>query len=144
MKKLLFVLFILLTASNVYAGIFFNAEYGNAIERSNIYFAKIGIGYRFSFFNITSETSYNYFNWSYRDGIRGNPFEDIFIAQQKFSYNIFFIKIRHFCCHPVSSDHTDWYDREGYRHSYDSIGGNDYWSGSISTVSIGLEYEFNL
>lgn len=124
MKPLLTILFLLFIASKLSAGPVFRVEAGPSIG-NDIYFYDTMAGYRFRFLGITGFTSGGITTWAYYSQSSGNPFESIYYLQQRFDYRNFFIRLKHHCSHQVMNGNNT----------------SEWWSGDITTISIGYELE---
>jgi len=127
-----------------YAGPFCSIEIGPSIE-GGMYFTDLNAGYRFSFFNIKSESSAGIRTWSYfkdaQSPLQMQPFENIYTIEQKFTYNGFFVRGKHYCAHPSASAAVYYTDINGNTLYNEWKATPDWWMGHVTTISVGYEFE---
>lgn len=80
------------------------------------------------------------------------PFREIYYLGNRFSIYGFFIDVKHFCNHPVKSNELHnsqktYWDSSGKSTTYYSMNSkwySEFWGETITTVSIGYEFEFDI
>jgi hypothetical protein len=164
MKKLFIIAFLFMSSLS-YAGIYGNIEIGQPIfdsyyytnesekqDYSNTYFTNLTLGYKNYFFNLIEYRIYSgIFTWS--DGCigkyEGKPFENIYGFGAKLLFKGFYFRYNHFCAHPVihrKGQNTYQISTENaviQYSTYDYNFDNKSWSSSITSITIGYEFEIN-
>ena len=129
--KALTIAMLLLISTSLHAGPYFRAEAGTSTD-DRIYFTDLTVGYRFTFYGIVSDTYGGTRTWAYYNlaQFSGQPFEDVYTWGQKITYGRYFMHLKHYCAHKVIS-----------KASESRSVAPDWWSGEITTFSIGMEFE---
>jgi hypothetical protein len=149
MKKILILMVLLFTTKTLSAGLYGRIEIGKPINSEyftqegayttetvkydNIYYTALFLGYKKylvgdllgKIYTSTHTISRN--NYS---NFKGAPFEDIYSMGTSFHFKGFFVKLEHFCAHPVVHDHSFEADQGA-------------WSGQATLFSAGYEFEIN-
>lgn len=118
-------------------------ETGKSTNIQDVYFAEGTIGYKIRFGPIESQTYGGWLTWStYQDGY--NPFMDIYSINQKFIWNKFFVRYQHYCAHIVESkENYETKVTDEKKYWFTRFKACPYWwTGAMSTISIGFEYDF--
>lgn len=113
-------------------------------------FETIDLGLKINFWKCKNylyigQTSWMEMDWN---KFSAYPFRIIYYYGNRFSIAGFFIDVRHFCNHPVKSGplHQWNYIENGTTRVFvpTQKWWNNYWGETITTISIGYEFEFEL
>lgn len=145
MKKLILVAILFYTGI-AHAGIFGKLEVGGPVGNSYFYteeteritykntiFTEIQLGYRNDIFNVIEYSFYGdiktWCEFNEKNIVLSKPFEDIYGIGIKINYGGLYVKLDHFCAHPV----IHYKDFEVNKKS---------WMTGMTTVVGGYEFEF--
>lgn len=146
MKKLavaLVVLISFLTIKDGYSKFFLRMEHGYAIEQPTYSVTELSGGFKYNlFWGLQGKTYAGYTNWANMQSFTNrDPFMDIYTIGQEIKFDNFFLNIKHYCCHPVTSGGNVYIDEQTGSVYHELRVAPEFWSGKITTYTIGYEIE---
>lgn len=148
MKRFIIILGLIFISNWCYASGFFDGkvkyhfELGNSIDNKKTAqyyqnkeswrytFIDMRIGYNFDLFCLNHLIYFQNRWWSIRSDkiFYTRPFREIYTTGYKLSYKNFYLRLEHFCNHPVRTDLLD--ESDGWM--------SNMWGETMSTISFGL------